>query len=118
MFVASGVGPYAGQAVHFKHHATEKLPYAVNRYAYEAKRHLSIVDGRLATRRYMLGDVYTIVDMALWGWARMATFVLGDDAWSALPNLKRLVDEINARPAAARVTALREKYSFKAEMDD
>src|SRR5208282_1589038 len=28
MFVASGVGPYSGQAVHFKHHAPEKLPYA------------------------------------------------------------------------------------------
>jgi GST-like protein len=118
MFVASGVGPYSGQAVHFRHHATEKLPYAVNRYVYEAKRHFSIADGRLATRRYMLGDAYTIVDIALWGWARMATFVLGDEAWSSLPNLKRLVDEINARPAAARVAALREKHSFKAEMDD
>src|SRR6266436_1885017 len=36
MFVASGIGPYSGQAVHFQHHAPEKLPYAINRYRYEA----------------------------------------------------------------------------------
>src|SRR4029077_12937237 len=35
MFVASGVGPYSGQAVHFRNYAPEKLPYAINRYAFE-----------------------------------------------------------------------------------
>jgi GSH-dependent disulfide-bond oxidoreductase len=34
MVVASGVGPYSGQAVHFKHYAPEPIPYAVNRYDY------------------------------------------------------------------------------------
>ena len=63
MFVASGVGPYSGQAVHFRNYAPEKLPYAINRYAFEAQRHFGILDVRLAERRYMLGDTYTIVDM-------------------------------------------------------
>ena len=118
MFVASGVGPYSGQAVHFKHHAPEQIPYAVNRYRFEAKRHYGIVDARLAKQHYMLGDTYTIVDMALWGWARMVPFVLGDEAWAAMPKLKRVVDEINARPAAVRALALKDKHSFKMEMDD
>src|SRR6187200_2057225 len=39
LFVASGVGPFTGQAVHFRTYAPEKLPYAINRYMYEAKRH-------------------------------------------------------------------------------
>jgi GST-like protein len=65
MFVASGVGPYAGQLVHFRTYAPEKLPYAVNRYAFEAQRHFRILNERLAKRKYMLGDVYTIVDMAV-----------------------------------------------------
>ena len=39
MFVASGVGPYSGQAVHFKHFAPEELEYANNRYQFEAHRH-------------------------------------------------------------------------------
>src|SRR5271154_4071590 len=37
MFVATGIGPYSGQAVHFKHYAPEKLEYAINRYAHEAQ---------------------------------------------------------------------------------
>src|SRR3954454_16941050 len=69
-FVSSGVGPFAGQSVHFRNFAPEKLPYAVNRYAYEAQRHFGILDARLAKQKYMLGDTYTIVDMNVWGWAR------------------------------------------------
>src|SRR2546421_10232272 len=38
MFVASGVGPYSGQAVHFRAYAPEKLPYAIDRYVFEANR--------------------------------------------------------------------------------
>lgn len=118
MFVGTGVGPYSGQAVHFKHHAPEQLPYAVNRYLFEAKRHYGILDAQLAKHRYMLGDAYTIVDMDVWGWARMVPFVLGDDAWTKFPHVKRLVDEISARPAAARALALKDKHAFKTEMDD
>jgi GST-like protein len=120
MFVATGIGPFSGQAVHFKHFAPEQVPYANERYQYEARRHYGILDERLATRAYVLGDVYTIVDMDAWGWARMVPFILGDTAWSEFPNLKRLHDEIAARPAAARVNAFREEQAkaFKAEMDD
>ena len=118
MFVASGVGPYSGQAVHFKHHAPEELPYAVNRYDFEAERHYGILDRHLADNSYMLGATYTIVDMALWGWARMVPFVLGEDAFPEMPNLKRLVDQISARPAAERAVSLKDRHAFKTEMDD
>ena len=118
MFVGTGIGPYSGQAVHFKHYAPETLPYATNRYVFEVKRHYAIVEERLARHRYMLGDTYTIVDMDLWGWARMVPFILGDEAWAPFPNVKRLVDEINARPAAAGVAALKDRHAFKTEMDD
>src|SRR5205085_2418117 len=86
MFVATGVGPFSGQAVHFKHFAPEKVDYANNRYQYEAARHYSVLDARLADRRYILGGVYTIVDMAAWGWARLVPFILGEDAWGRFPN--------------------------------
>jgi GST-like protein len=118
MFVASGVGPFSGQAVHFKHHATEKVAYAHNRYQFEAQRHYGILNDRLGKHKYVVGDTYTIVDMDVWGWARMVPFILGDDAWAKLPNVKRLVDEINARPAAVKANGLKDKFKFKAEMDD
>lgn len=118
MFVATGIGPYSGQAVHFRHFAPEKVPYADNRYQYEAKRHFGILDAHLATRKYMVGEEYSIVDMSVWGWARMVPFIMGEEAWASLPNVKRLHDEITARPAAARAVALKDKFTFKAAMDD
>jgi len=118
MFAASGVGPYAGQAVHFRHFTPEKQPYALNRYLFEAQRHFAILNDRLASRRYMVGDTYTIVDMDVWGWGRMIPFVIGEEAWAKLPHFKRLVDEISARPAAVRAVALKDKHVFKTEMDD
>lgn len=118
MFVATGIGPYSGQAVHFRHYAPEPRAYAVNRYDFEAWRHWRIVDVQLEKHRYMLGDEYTLVDMAVWGWARSVPFVLGDGAWEKLPHVKRLLDEINARPAAQRAEALRARHAFKTEMDE
>jgi GST-like protein len=118
MFVATGIGPYSGQAVHFKHFAPAPKDYAVNRYDFEAWRHWNIINARLAENRYMLGDEYTIVDMAVWGWARALPFALGADAWDRLPHVKRLFDEISARPAALRADALRTSHQFKTEMDD
>jgi len=117
MFIASGIGPYSGQAVHFRHHAPKGIDYAVERYLFEAGRHYGILDARLDKRTYLLGSKYTIVDMAAWGWARAVPFVLGEDAWNTLPNLKRWFDSVNARPAAARAEAVKNKYAFKADLD-
>ena len=118
MFVASGVGPFAGQAVHFKGYTPEPIPYALNRYMFEAERHFKILDARLGRHRYMLGSAYTLVDMAVWGWARAVAYVLGDDVAGKLTNLNRLVAEINARPAAARVASLTGRHAFKTEIDE
>lgn len=117
MFVATGVGPFSGQAVHFKHFAPEKVPYAHDRYQYEAERHYRVADTHLAKNAYMVGGAYSIVDMDLWGWARMIPFILGDDAWVKFPNLKRLFDEISARPAAQKAAALKDRFAWKNEVD-
>ena len=66
----------------------------------------------------MMGDTYTIIDMDVWGWARLVPIVLGEDAWAKFPNVKRLVDEINARPAAATRVGAHGPHKFKTEMDD
>tara|TARA_B100001179_G_scaffold156135_1_gene114034 strand:+ start:179 stop:865 length:687 start_codon:yes stop_codon:yes gene_type:complete len=118
MFVATGVGPYSGQSVHFKNYAPEKQSYAINRYDFEAERHYGILDRRLAAVPYMLGETYTIVDMAVWGWARMIPIVRGENTWRDMPNLSRLVNEINARPAAERANALKDRHTFRTDMDD
>ncbi|MEO6363700.1 MAG: glutathione S-transferase N-terminal domain-containing protein [Caldimonas sp.] len=118
MFVATGIGPFSGQCVHFRHAAPEPKSYALNRYDFEAWRHWRILDARLGESPYTLGDTYTLVDMAVWGWARMVPYILGGEPWGELPNVKRLLDEINARPAAQRVEALKTRHAYKTEMDD
>jgi GST-like protein len=120
MFVASGVGPFAGQSVHFRQYAPEKIEYALNRYAYEAQRHFGILDARLAKQKYMVGETYTIVDMAVWGWSRLIPVALGEQAWTKFPNVKRLTDEISARDAAKRAIAIKDKHqhAFKTDFDD
>jgi GSH-dependent disulfide-bond oxidoreductase len=118
LFVASGVGPFSGQAVHFRHYVAAPDLYSVNRYDYEAERHWKIVDARLQDRPYMLGPSYSIADMSVWGWARMVPHMLADEnAWTRFPNIKRLLDEINGRPAAERVRALITGRPFKTGND-
>ncbi|MFM0032703.1 glutathione S-transferase N-terminal domain-containing protein [Paraburkholderia madseniana] len=118
LFVATGLSPFSGQAVHFQHHAPEPLPYARNRYLKEVERHYRILDTRLATSKYLAGDTYSIADMALWGWANFAGYILGEKGLTDYPHVKRLADEISERPAAARAQALKEKLTLKAEFDE
>ncbi len=123
MFVASGVGPYSGQAVHFRHNAPPANEYGAKRYLFEAKRHYGILNDRLAKHEWMLGSEYTVVDMAVWGWGRMAPYVMGSSpkdmsVWEQFPHVKRLLDVISARPAAVRAEAIRERHAFKTEFDD
>ena len=117
MFVATGVGPYSGQSVHFRLLAPEKIPYAANRYQREVERHYKVLDARLAYRNYMLGETYTIVDMALWGWARMLHRVLGDGAIDAFPNVKRHFEEVSSRKAAQAAEKLRASHEWKGDFD-
>jgi len=119
MFVASGIGPFSGQSVHFRHMAPDPKDYALNRFDYEAHRHWSVAENHLASSEYFLGDDYSIADMALWGWARMLPFVLGaENPWDQYPHIKRLLDVVSARPAMEKVTALTKAHSFKTDMDD
>jgi hypothetical protein len=55
------------------------------------------------------------ITMNVWGWARLIPTVLGDGAWEKFPNLKRMVDEISARPAAQKAMALKDRHKFKTE---
>lgn len=119
MFIASGIGPYSGQAVHFQRAAPEQLPYAINRYRREAERHYEVLDKQLAGRDFIVGDSYTIADISGWGWLDRAPNVLGgSDPLGPYPNLKRWFQAIDARPAVARARKIGTDHVFKQEMDE
>jgi GSH-dependent disulfide-bond oxidoreductase len=120
LFIASGLGPFSGQAVHFQSVAPEGLAYAVNRYRREAERHYRVLDDHLAGRAYIVGDGYTIADMSAWGWLDRASRVRPgeSDPLGPFPNLKRLFETVEARPAVARARAVAKDHPFKTTVDE
>eukprot|EP00877_Chromochloris_zofingiensis_P008956 jgi/Chrzof1/4313/Cz14g08160.t1 len=70
MWQMAGVGPMFGQFGHFYKYAPEKIEYAINRYSKEARRLLGVLEGRLEGRQYIMGDEYTIADIATFPWVR------------------------------------------------
>jgi GSH-dependent disulfide-bond oxidoreductase len=120
LFIASGLGPFSGQAVHFQFAAPDGLSYAVTRYRREAERHYKVLNDHLAEHEFIVGGAYTIADMSAWGWLDRASRVLkgADDPLSPYPHLKRLFDTVEARPAAARARAVGKNYDFKKVNDE
>lgn len=120
MFIASGLGPFSGQAVHFQYAAPEGLEYAVNRYRREVDRHYQVLGDHLKGREFIVGNAYTIADMSAWGWLDRASRVLKnrEDPLGPYPELKRWFAQIDARPAVARARAVNKTHAFKSVNDE
>lgn len=119
-FIASGLGPFSGQAVHFQYAAPEGNDYAVNRYRREIERHYEVLNQHLVGRDYIVGDEYTLADMSTWGWLIRAPRVMkgAEDALAEYPNLKRWFERVQARPAAVRARAVGKDHDFKKDLDE
>jgi GST-like protein len=104
MLQMSGVGPMGGQALHFRQFASEKIPYAIDRYTNEISRLFRVIEARLEQARYLVEDEYTIADIALFPWVRMEQRL--GQSFDDLPNIKRWYEEISARPAVQRGLAV------------
>ncbi len=103
MIQLTGIGPMFGQRVHFRRFAPTGNDYAVSRYGTEVQRLYDLIEQRLATRPYICGDEYTIVDIATFPWLRNSTLL--DIDISNRPNVKRYIDTIAARPAVQAALA-------------
>ena len=94
-----GLGPMGGQAGHFRVHAPQPVPYAIERYTREVARLYGVLDRRLAEREFIAGD-YSIADIACYPWI-VPHRGHGQDL-DAHPHLKRWFDAVAARPATRR----------------
>jgi GST-like protein len=119
-FIATGIGPFSGQAVHFQHAAPEKLAYAINRYRREVERHYEVLDSHLKGREFIVGNEFSIADISAWGWLDRASRVLPGEATplAAFPDLERFFKAIDARPAVAKANAVGKGHAFKKEVDE
>ena len=111
----AGLGPMAGQAMHFRRYAPEPLPYAVARYTDEVNRLYGVMNRRLADRDFLAG-AYSIADMACVGWVRLAERQ-GQDL-AQFPHLKRWYETIRARPAVVRAFGIRVEAASKVDIKD
>jgi GSH-dependent disulfide-bond oxidoreductase len=107
MFQMGGVGPMFGQIGFFHAFAgkdfEDKRPR--DRYVGEAKRLLSVLDKRLDGRAWMLGDTYTIVDMAIFPWVRGLANLYGAGELVGIenfPHVIRALEAFLARPAVIK----------------
>lgn len=107
MFQMGGIGPMFGQLGFFHKFAgreyEDKRPR--DRYVAESKRLLGVLDRRLADRTWIMGDAYTIADIATFPWVRnlIGFYEAGDLVGiSDFPNVTRTLDRFLARPAVAK----------------
>jgi len=100
MFQMGGVGPMFGQYNHFARFASEKIPYAIERYTKESKRLLQVLERQLQTRIFVASE-YSIADILLFPWvdshAKNAPQLLED-----APRVRRWLEMLWARPAVQR----------------
>jgi GST-like protein len=107
MFQMGGIGPMFGQVGFFHKFAgkdyEDKRPR--DRYVAEATRLLAVLDKRLAGRAWIMGDEYTIADIATFPWVRNLVGFYGAGELVGIanfPNVTRVLDAFVARPAVAR----------------
>ena len=103
-FQMGGIGPMFGQVGFFHKFAgkgfEDKRPR--DRYVGEARRLLAVLEGRLGERTWLMGDEFTIADVAVFPWVRNlvgfygAGELVGIDAY---PNVTRALAAFVARPA-------------------
>jgi GSH-dependent disulfide-bond oxidoreductase len=102
-----GSAPYVGGGLgHFYAYAPFKMQYPIDRFAMETKRQLHVLDTHLAQHEYMIGDDYTIADIAIWPWyGAIMREAYGAQEFLSVheyKNLSRWVDLIGSRTAVKR----------------
>ena len=108
LFWQMGSAPYLGGGFgHFYAYAPAKFEYPIDRFAMEVKRQMDVLNRRLADQRYLVGDEYTVADIAVWPWYGAMAKGLLYNAGEYLSvqeyaHVIRWADEIGQRPAVQR----------------
>jgi len=101
MWQMGGLGPMAGQNGHFLLYATEKVPYAIERYGKEVNRLYGVLDAQLGrTGAFVAGADYSIADMAIFPWVR--THKAQQVPLEEFANIQRWYDALFERAATRR----------------
>jgi len=108
-----GLGPMQGQANHFNRFAKERNLYAMQRYTGETERLVGVLDNHLKDKEYLVGNKFSIADIASFGWINGLAFTGVD--MDFFQNVKKWWERINARPAVQRGISIPNKSPFGQE---
>lgn len=105
-FQMGGIGPMFGQFGHFFKYAVDKCdhPYPLERYANESKRLLGVLDKHLHGKTFLVGEQYTIADMAIVPWVHgLSVFYKADEKLGLkdFKNVQAWKERILSRPKTA-----------------
>jgi len=103
MVQMANVGPMFGQRVHFRRFAPAGNDYGVSRYGTQVMKLYDVYEQRFSAQPYVIGDDYTIADMAVFPWLR--NHVLLDIDIGQFPAVKAWIDKISERDAVKRTLA-------------
>lgn len=101
-FQVGHIGPMFGQFEHFhrRDDGNSLDDYALKRYAAESNRLMGVLNERLIGRKYIMGDLYTIADIAIFPWLRSLTRMLEGDLMHGFPDAMRWYTSCMDRPAS------------------
>jgi GST-like protein len=111
-----GLGPMAGQNHHFNKYAPEKVPYAIDRYVKETNRLYGVLDRRLDGREFIVGDDYTIADIAAYPW--IVPWKTQQQDLDDFPNVKRWLDNVCNRPSTLSAYAKAQPFLNPSAMSE
>jgi len=103
MFQMAGIGPMMGQAMYFQRIAApngHEEPFSIKRYVDESRCLLEVLNTRLEGRDFLVGEAFSIADIATHPWAR--AFPWAKVSVDGLDHLKAWFERIDARPAVQR----------------
>jgi len=111
-----GLGPMAGQNHHFARYATEKIPYAIERYVKETNRLYGVMNRRLAQVPFLAGEDYSIADVAAYPW--IVPWAAQQQDLAQFPALQRWFEHIGARAATVRAYARAQEFQTSPTLTD
>lgn len=119
MFQMASLGPMFGQLLVFAGAWKHEYPQVTGRYVKEVNRILAVLEARLQGQTYFVGNEYTIADIAVLPWFRVAVIhpigqmlSLGDK-----PNLKAWWERVSARPAVVKGLSIPEPFPAEKQFE-
>ncbi len=107
MFQMAGIGPMMGQAMYFQRIAAPNgnvEEFSTKRYVNESRRLLEVLNKRLDGRKFLVGNEYSIADIATYPWAR--SYYWATVSTEGLDHLNRWFEEIDQRPLTQKALTI------------